>query len=90
LGKTTSAFYRLKKEEWDKKLAEPPTKRRGGRRVPAKQCIRRNGLPFTSLVLDSADRERITYRDVSDYLSLPLKHLPALENLVKEESARYA
>ena len=38
-------------------------------------------IPFTVRVLESAQKEMITYRDVSDYLSVGLKHLPAVETL---------
>lgn len=88
LGRTTERFFQEKREEWEQKLRQQK-KRRGGRRVPARQCVRQNGVPFTSLVLESARREKITYRDVSDYLSVGLKYLPAVESLVREERARY-
>lgn len=84
-GRTTERFYQQKRKEWEL----PPRRRRGGRRVPPKQCVRQNGIPFTSLVLESARQEKITYRDVSDYLSIGLKHLPAVESLVREERVRY-
>ena len=88
-GRTTGKFYRQKRDEWEAQLGEHPRKRRGGRRVPARQCVRQNGIPFTSLVLESARREKITYRDVSDYLSVGLKHLPAVESLVREGKGQY-
>jgi len=83
---TTQRFYRSKREEWEK---EQFKKRKGGRRIPEKQCLRQNGIPFTSLVLESARLEKITYRDVSDYLSISLKHLDAVESLVQKERVRY-
>ncbi|MDD5483670.1 MAG: XRE family transcriptional regulator [Kiritimatiellae bacterium] len=89
LGRTTERFYHQKREEWELKLMEQQKKRRGGRRVPSRQCVRQNGVPFTSLVLESAGREKITYRDVSDYLAIGLKHLPAVESLVREARNRY-
>jgi len=85
LGRTTERFYQQKHREWEL----PPRRQKGGRRVPSKQCVRQNGVPFTSLVLESARREKITYRDVSDYLSIGLKHLAAVESLVREERVRY-
>lgn len=88
LGRTSESFYKHKREEWEQKLRQQ-TRRKGGRRVPAKQCVRQNGVPFTSLVLESARREKITYRDVSDYLCVGLKYLPAVESLVREERSRY-
>ncbi len=85
LGRTTERFYQQKRKEWEL----PPRRRRGGKRIPPKQCVRQNGIPFTSLVLESARQEKITYRDVSDYLSIGLKHLAAVESLVREERVRY-
>ena len=85
LGRTTERFYQQKRREWERPLRRP----KGGRRVPPKQCVRQNGIPFTSLVLESARQEKITYRDVSDYLSIGLKHLPAVESLLREERVRY-
>jgi Zn-dependent peptidase ImmA (M78 family)/DNA-binding XRE family transcriptional regulator len=85
LGRTTERFYQQKRKEWEL----PPRRRKGGRRVPPKQCVRQNGIPFTSLVLESARQEKITYRDVSDYLSIGLKHVAAVESLLREERVRY-
>lgn len=89
LGRTTERFYRQKREEWESDLKKQSKRRRGGRSVPSRQCVRQNGIPFTALVLESAWNEKITYRDVSDYLSIGLKHLPEVESLVREERSRY-
>lgn len=88
LGRTTQRFYRHMHEEWERKLKERK-KPKGGRRIPPTQCVRQNGIAFTSLVLESARQEKISYRDVSDYLSIGLKHLAAVESLVRKETARY-
>ncbi|MBM4025552.1 MAG: ImmA/IrrE family metallo-endopeptidase [Planctomycetes bacterium] len=85
-GLTTQKFYRSRREEWEN---EQYQRRRGGRRIPEKQCVRQNGIPFTLLVLQSAYLEKITYRDVSDYLSISLKHLDAVASLVQKERVRY-
>ena len=57
-------------------------RRRGGRMLPPQSCIRQNGRLFVSLVMESKERELITYRDVSDYLSLDLKYLDKVRNLL--------
>ena len=88
LGLTDEAFYQRKRAEWEIQLKEQ-TKRRMGRRIPARQCLRQNGVPFVSLALEAAHQDKITYRDLSDYLSISLKHLPTVESLVREERARY-
>jgi Zn-dependent peptidase ImmA (M78 family)/DNA-binding XRE family transcriptional regulator len=83
-GSTTRSFYERKRAEWEARRKEIRPKR--GRRVPARQCLRQNGVPFTARVLEAAERDIITYRDVSDYLSVGLKYLPAVENLLREET----
>ncbi len=84
--RATMDYYLSRKRQWAEELRQP---RRGGRAVPARRCLRQTGVPLTSLVLESARNERITYRDVSDFLSIGLKHLPQVELLVREGSARY-
>jgi Zn-dependent peptidase ImmA (M78 family)/DNA-binding XRE family transcriptional regulator len=55
-------------------------KRRGGPVTPAKKCVAENGPLFTSLVIEAKGRGILTYSDVSDYLSVRLKHLPEIES----------
>jgi len=47
LGLTSQAFYEQKHRLWESELRGK--KGKSGRRVPARQCIRQNGIPFTSL-----------------------------------------
>jgi Zn-dependent peptidase ImmA (M78 family) len=89
LGRTTNTFYNLKRQEWEAQNRDLTPHRRRGRRIPSKQCVRQNGIPFTTIVLESVRQEKITYRDVSDYLGISLKHLPAVESLVREGAAGY-
>lgn len=77
--RTAKDFYKRKHEEW-RKTKYP---RKGGRRDRPRECIQKNGTPFVSLVLDSHREEKITYSDVADYLSIRLKHLPKIEQLVR-------
>jgi Zn-dependent peptidase ImmA (M78 family)/transcriptional regulator with XRE-family HTH domain len=83
-GATTRSFYERRRAEWEARRKEIRPK--GGQRVPARQCLRQNGVPFTARVLEAAERDIITYRDVSDYLSIGLKYLPAVETLLREET----
>ncbi len=46
-----------------------------GRRVPAKTCVRQNGAPFVSMVFKAHANDRITYRDVADYLYVKPKYV---------------
>lgn len=57
--------------------------KRGGGPSPSTKCIQENGVPFVSLVLESYKKDKITYSDVADYLSIRLKHLPKVEQLVE-------
>jgi Zn-dependent peptidase ImmA (M78 family)/transcriptional regulator with XRE-family HTH domain len=88
LGKTTERFYRTKKDEWETKFAELAGKRRGGKRVPSRQCVRENGVPFVRLVLDSVHTDRITYRDASDYLGVSTKYVPEVASIVSDAAAK--
>ena len=72
-------FYKAKHEEW--KTTDYP-RRGGGQRNLPKECVRKNGTPFVSLVLESHRKEKITYSDVADYLAVRLKHLPQVEQLI--------
>jgi hypothetical protein len=53
-----------------------------GRRVPAKACIRENGVPYTTMVFKAHTEERLTYRDVADYLYVKPKDLTAVADLL--------
>ncbi|HCV43169.1 MAG TPA: hypothetical protein DGH68_06770 [Bacteroidetes bacterium] len=80
LGKASTEFYEAKRKEWQKDVK----KQMGGRANPPKKCIRENGLPFVSLVFNAFREEKITYRDVADYLTIRAKHLPRVEQLIGE------
>ena len=72
----------------DKWAAEPKPSlvRRGRARTPPERCVAERGRRFTSLVLEAKDRDIITYSDMSDFLSLRLRHLGRLESLVRGKS----
>jgi len=75
-------FYRRKCDQWKK----TEFRKIGGRRNPPKECIQKNGIPFVSLVLETHKGDKITYKDVADYLDIRLKHLPKIEQLIRGES----
>jgi Zn-dependent peptidase ImmA (M78 family)/DNA-binding XRE family transcriptional regulator len=85
LGRATRGFYKTKREEWEMKIKEKKEIKRGGRSNPPKKCIRENGIPFISLVLESHKKENITYSDVADYLAIRLKHLPKIEQFIRSK-----
>ena len=84
--RATRRFYQGRHEEWEAEAREMQERRRGGRRDPPRECIQRNGTPFTSLVLESYRSDRITCSDVADYLNIRLKHLPKVERLLEAEA----
>jgi Zn-dependent peptidase ImmA (M78 family)/DNA-binding XRE family transcriptional regulator len=82
-GLSTGDFYERKRREWEAKAKEATKKEKWGRQNPPKKCVQENGVPFVSLVLETHREEKITYRDVADYLTIPLKHLPKVEQLAQ-------
>lgn len=90
-GLTTRDFYLRKREESrarEELIRREEKERRRKRReyIPIPQpmrCIKENGIPFVSLVLDAHGQERITFSDVADYLGVHLKYLPKIEKLAE-------
>jgi len=78
LGKTTSEFYELKREEYRQQFvaARERAKEAGGFAPYPRVVVRDLGKRYTRLVLEALNREQITRADVSDYLGVRLKHLP--------------
>ena len=85
-NRASGRFYQAKHEEWEAKAKEMRERRKGGRSDPPRQCIQRNGAPFTSLVVESYRNDRITSSDVADYLRIRLKHLPKVERLLEAKA----
>lgn len=80
LGFATGDFYKRKREEWGVKGEQ---RQKGwGPLNPPKKCIQENGVPFVSLVLETRSEQKITYKDVADYLAIRLKYLPKVEQLI--------
>ena len=53
-------------------------------------AVSQAGVPFIQLVLDSYYQERITSRDVSEYLGVKLKHLASIEERVMGRHVMFA
>jgi len=81
LGLVQRSVYDEKREEWEVKEWQHKRTGGGGRDM-ARECTRKNGRRFVSLVLDAHREERITYSDVADYLGVRTKHLSDIERLV--------
>jgi len=81
--KTTQEFYARKHEEG---LAKSRSKAKIIMHAPKppRKCVRNNGVPFISMVLEAHRKDKITYSDVADYLSTKLKYLPKIEEIVNK------
>lgn len=83
-GLTSREFYSIKHNEWMKIEKKPDSaKGKGIKRDIPRECLQRNGMPLTTLVLDSYRNDRITTSDVADYLGIRVKHIPRIERLLE-------
>ena len=78
LGLTSSAFYRQMREEFLKRYVEQRRLQKGFA-LPHVVALASAGPTFSSLVIESFNRERITASEVSDYLGIRLRHLPEVQ-----------
>lgn len=85
LGLTDEDFYRLKRDEYTAEYAARTPK--PGFVTPPGDAVSLLGKPFVRLVLQSLDGGTVTTSDAADYLSLRLKHLPALAASLEGEGA---
>lgn len=78
-------FYLSKRlRELEEKMAQIKNiPRKGKGRDRPKECMAQNGRTFVSLAFDMHDRGNITYYDISDYLSVKVKYIPAVRELVR-------
>jgi Zn-dependent peptidase ImmA (M78 family)/DNA-binding XRE family transcriptional regulator len=83
LGLSSNEFYKQKHTEWEKKAREIKKEEARIYKISQpKKCIRENGIPFVTLVIDAHHKGVVTYRDVSDYLGVRTKYLPKIEQLI--------
>jgi len=82
----TLQLFRRIMTRWEREDANQPRRQQGGPVKPAVQTVAQLGTHFVSLVLDAHSRNTITSSDVSDYLSLRLKHLPAVQSLIAAQA----
>ncbi|MBU1298601.1 MAG: ImmA/IrrE family metallo-endopeptidase [Bacteroidetes bacterium] len=77
LGRMNPASYRNWKDAWKEYLDQHPPKK-GGFATPAEKSLNRNGLTYTTLVIDALNMERITPVSASKYLNV---NYPYVEEL---------
>jgi len=80
-GKVSQDFYEAKRDELRRGREEGGERARGFLPVP-QRAVRSVGQPFLRIVVNAYYREAITASELSEYLGVRLKHLPALEHLL--------
>lgn len=88
LGLTTQAYYDRMRSVFRKRYEELQKGREksAGFAPPHVVAISSAGPLFTSVVVESFNREKITASDVSDYLQIRLKHLKDLQGEFSKEA----
>jgi len=81
IGKSTTDYYAIMKKKFDEAARKIRRQSTGGP-SPARLSIAQNGRFFTRLILSAFSQEMITASNVSDFLGIKLKHLPAIEKEV--------
>lgn len=81
-GLAPKGLYKRQREDWKEKAKQWQEKKSFVKVSQPKKCLRENGVPFVSLVLDSHRAGKITYPDVADYLAIRVQHLPKVERLL--------
>jgi Zn-dependent peptidase ImmA (M78 family) len=78
LGRISPLVYGRWKNSCKKFLNDYPPKEGGGIATPAERALNRNGVAFTTLVLEALTLERITAVDAARYLNLNYPHIEDL------------
>lgn len=79
LGKADADFYKTWRADLLSLQARDDEERSSGRPGVAVMTVRDVGKPFARLVIDAYHSDAITGGDVSEFLGVRLKHLPAIE-----------
>jgi Zn-dependent peptidase ImmA (M78 family) len=82
-GLTSQQFYKVKRHEFEEEYKRLRKKKSTGFVPYYKKIIFRSGIPFIRLVLNGYHQEKITSRDLSDFLDVNLKHIPRIESATK-------
>jgi hypothetical protein len=85
-GALTWADYRKWRTDWDAYVVSLPP-RRGGMASPVDKTLGRAGRPFSQLVVEALDANRITAVEASRYLDLRFDHVEKLRSELRAGSA---
>jgi Zn-dependent peptidase ImmA (M78 family)/transcriptional regulator with XRE-family HTH domain len=83
-GLISTARYQAKLHRWEHQVRASRKKPSFGL-SPARRCVAQRGRLFASTVLEAKERDLITYSDVSDFLSVRVKHLDSIQGLLREQ-----
>ena len=83
LGSQLISKKRYQDEIANLQLTRRESKQAGFALPPPRRCLQEKGRRFVSLVVESNQRELITYSEVADYLSIRLKHLEKVQALIE-------
>jgi len=78
-GFVTPETYKNRAKKWG---SEKPPHRLGGKNVPAKSAILKNGVSFSSLVIEAYKREKLSHATASDYLGTKTKYLSSISRIL--------
>jgi hypothetical protein len=87
-GRTTEAFYRQKRKQFQLEYDAQAKHALGGFAPPDRIAISSAGPTFVRLVLSNYYQDRITASDVSDLLEVRLKHLSKIETAIFGKTAK--
>lgn len=78
----------ISKKRYQEEIANLQLERRAVKQAgfalpPPRRCLQEKGRRFVSLVVESNQKELITYSEVADYLSIRLKHLQKVQALIE-------
>lgn len=88
IGRATSAFYGRKRAQYVAEFAAAKVRQKAeseGKPIPRnmpRETVGNYGRPFVRAVLENYHRDRITLSEVSGYLGVKVKHIPAIEQQV--------
>jgi hypothetical protein len=84
LGIVGLDVYRRTVDDWGQASLQRPARKAKGGPPPAEKTVAEIGRPLIRRVLEAHDRGRITDFDVSDLLSVRLKHVEKIQALVTD------
>lgn len=86
IGRTTEDFYGIKRKQFQEEFSSLANKKRGGPVRQYRRVLSRNGYSFSRLVLQNYYQDYITASDVSEFLDVRLKHIPAIDAAIFQPS----